>query len=71
MRKRMISGASSDLLQKSLFLNQVAFLATFICEPKPNEFGYIEPVYKRFLKIQKYVRILYIKFVIEKIKNGE
>ena len=57
--------------RKSLFLNEVAFLATFICKPKPDEFGYIEPVYYRFLKMQKYVRVLYAKFIIEKINNGE
>lgn len=54
--------------EKSKFLNEVAFLAMFVCKPKPNKEGFIEPFYTRFLKVQKYVRILYIKFIIESMK---
>jgi hypothetical protein len=50
--------------EKSLFLNEVAFLAMFICKPKSNKDGLYEPFYTRFLKVQKYVRSLYIKLLI-------
>ena len=50
---------------KSIFLNKVAFLAMFECKPKVNEFGYVEPFRVRFLKVQTYVRCLYIRLLME------
>jgi len=54
--------------EKSKFLNEIAFLSMFVCKPKSDCGGLIEPFYPRFLKIQKYVRCLYIKILTENIK---
>lgn len=54
--------------EKSIFLNEVAFLAMFLCKSKANEDGLTEPFYTRFLKVQTYVRYFYARLVTKDIK---
>lgn len=49
------------------FLNQVAFYAVIVCKPKTNEFGFVDPFYIRFRKVQNYIFHLYVKFVTDSI----
>lgn len=52
--------------EKSKFLNEVAFAAMFTtCKPTVNE-----PFFLRFLRVQSYVRRLYITFLVEDMKTG-